>query len=433
LRQWIEELTAIDGNARLSAKPAEVKEPSELVGVTELIRCSGRELPVIVVAEGTDGGWVVDPASLARRTAGLAHVATLRASLTRQFSEVVGSDFGLSPGSVRTYQAGFTELDEPNVHPLDRSWRVRDWFGTEGSGPGAYLDDLVRAAHRTSVGTSREDAGFPSFIGIRRVRAESERKRKSAAAEEATPLDGSEERLRLLNAAVEQRELELELAEIDRAAALAKASELDALFSEQSRELAAVRQERDQLRLATENLRAGLDKLKLARPDVIPLPTSYGDIAPWVDQALGGRVVLLGRAQRALKSAQFENLNLVIQCLEVLAREYWQWRTSGQEGADADPRPHRDAAKVALESRLRELGVEESPAVSDSTRGKHKEQYEVHYQIGFTFVQLLDRHLKGGSDVRDPRYCFRLYFFWDHEREKVVIGHLPSHLDTLSS
>ena len=40
----------------------------------------------------------------------------------------------------------------------------------------------------------------------------------------------------------------------------------------------------------------------------------------------------------------------------------------------------------------------------------------------------LNRHLKGGTS-REPRYCFRLYYFWDNENQVVVVGWLPSHLD----
>jgi len=82
---------------------------------------------------------------------------------------------------------------------------------------------------------------------------------------------------------------------------------------------------------------------------------------------------------------------------------------------------------------MQKLGVEEGPSVSDSTLGKFDQQYEVAYQIGYRSKQVLERHIKGGSNARDPRYCMRIYFFWDDERQKVVVGHLPSHLDTLST
>lgn len=41
--------------------------------------------------------------------------------------------------------------------------------------------------------------------------------------------------------------------------------------------------------------------------------------------------------------------------------------------------------------------------------------------------------LRGGSSTKDNRYCLRIYFFWDDSRQKVVVGHLPSHLETRAS
>lgn len=438
LREWISSLAAFDGGFRLSASPICIRDPSSVGAVVQLLLATNRELPLFVAAQNQDETSPVDAAALARRTCGLAHVVLLHAEVLDAFNHAVGREFGLASGSVRTYQTGFDHLDDPMAHPFDRAWRIRDWLGTEGTGPGAYLDDLVRFAHRRSTTILPAEVDFPNFMSIRRARAEADRARQAAATyalrlqASGTTAD-SEEELRLLQAEVEQRELELQLAAIDRDAATAKVSELDALFSEQAQELSAVRQERDQLRLAADSLRAGLEVLKHARPDGIPLPSSYEDVPAWVDQTLGDRVILLSRAQRALKGAQFEDRGLLVESLKVLGNEYWTWRTSGREGRGSTGSSQRDAAKAALERRLAELGLDEGPSVSDSTRGKFREQYEVNYELGFKFVQVLDRHLRGGSDMRDPRFCLRVYFFWDDERQKVVVGHLPTHLDTLSS
>jgi hypothetical protein len=41
-------------------------------------------------------------------------------------------------------------------------------------------------------------------------------------------------------------------------------------------------------------------------------------------------------------------------------------------------------------------------------------------------------HVKKGNS-REARNCLRIYFFWDEEREQVVVGHLPAHLTTSQS
>ena len=44
-------------------------------------------------------------------------------------------------------------------------------------------------------------------------------------------------------------------------------------------------------------------------------------------------------------------------------------------------------------------------------------------------VILLDMPLKSGNS-REPRYCFRLYFFWSDQHKRVVVGSFPGHLTT---
>ena len=39
----------------------------------------------------------------------------------------------------------------------------------------------------------------------------------------------------------------------------------------------------------------------------------------------------------------------------------------------------------------------------------------------------LEQLIVKGND-RDPRHCLRIYFFWDDETNRVVIGSLPGHL-----
>jgi hypothetical protein len=69
------------------------------------------------------------------------------------------------------------------------------------------------------------------------------------------------------------------------------------------------------------------------------LPTTYSQIADWVDQTYSDRLVLIGRARRVLKDAVYKDVELVTSCLQLLATEYWLMRT-------AEPREH-DAAKLA--------------------------------------------------------------------------------------
>lgn len=80
--------------------------------------------------------------------------------------------------------------------------------------------------------------------------------------------------------------------------------------------------------------------------------------------------------------------------------------------------------KQTFENACRELGLDEQPTFHGTRYGEKGETYFVRY--GGRRV-LLDRHLKKGTAHNDNRRCFRLYF---DEEQHVVVGWLPSHLDT---
>ena len=76
--------------------------------------------------------------------------------------------------------------------------------------------------------------------------------------------------------------------------------------------------------------------------------------------------------------------------------------------------------------RVEDLGLEEAPTFAGPRAGEEGDTYFVRY-AGRRME--LDRHLKKGNS-REPRRCFRLYFFWDNDEQQVVVGWMPSHLDT---
>jgi hypothetical protein len=73
---------------------------------------------------------------------------------------------------------------------------------------------------------------------------------------------------------------------------------------------------------------------------------------------------------------------------------------------------------------LEELGIEREPVGTALNDHRYKHEYKRQYD-GRTIW--LDDHLKWGKGF-DPATLFRLYFHYDEPTEKVVIGHLPTHL-----
>ena len=147
-----------------------------------------------------------------------------------------------------------------------------------------------------------------------------------------------------------------------------------------------------------------------------PPPASYAELPDWTAEHSGGRVALAGRALRALKGAEFEDVALVGKAIGLLGGAYWRMKTEGG----------RELREV-FDAELSALRLLETPSISRDRQGKARDDFTVE-RNGRRLT--LDRHLKKASNARDPRYCFRLYFAWDDADRQVVIGHLPGHMKT---
>jgi hypothetical protein len=116
-----------------------------------------------------------------------------------------------------------------------------------------------------------------------------------------------------------------------------------------------------------------------------------------------------------VKKSRYEDIELIYKALLLLRDGYVPMRRDG--GLDK---------KELFERQCRGLGLSEEATFSGKRWGEEGDTYKVRYAGR---PRLLDRHLKKGTG-RDERYTFRLYFFWDEDSEQVVVGWLPSHLDT---
>ena len=159
----------------------------------------------------------------------------------------------------------------------------------------------------------------------------------------------------------------------------------------------------------------GASAEKAGEPALPPLE-SYTDLPDWTDRHFPGRAVLAGRALRSLKSARFEDVALVGKAVALLGTTYHRMKTEG--GMEL---------REAFEDALRELKLLETPSISPDRQGKARDGYEIEWE-GKKLT--LDRHLKNNSGTLDPKRCLRIYFAWDDDTARVVIGHLPGHMRT---
>jgi hypothetical protein len=85
-------------------------------------------------------------------------------------------------------------------------------------------------------------------------------------------------------------------------------------------------------------------------------------------------------------------------------------------------------AKEEWETELAQLKLEYGFSISNSQVGKQGDQYYVTYPLNEQKMRFLEYHLRKGV-TKDDRFCLAIYFLWDEQEKKVVVGWLPSHLD----
>ena len=390
----------VDGRP-VGAGPWLVDTPERAERLLALLCDPARERDVLTVAthdlDDDPSTALVSPQSVFERTLGAAHVAIVTATAAFALTDRVGKELSVFRQAVRTYKPGFDPWRaEPHDHPLALGTRISAWAG----GPEAFEDFLVATCLRATVGAAdRERPSSP--LAARRTAPEPPR----APGPPAPP--SGDERLDALRRENEELRAEnLRLAE-----SLGKAEkERNAAVAARNEARAEARSLRDRA--------AHLERTRgnaPARSDGPAVPGGFKQLEQWSKEHLDGKVRLLPRAIRAAKKSKFEDVELAYRALLILRDHYVPMRLDG--GADK---------QAAYREALAREGLEEEPAFAGTRAGEHGDAYFV--QHGGRRRQL-ERHLKG-SNARNERRGFRLYFFWDDGDREVVVGWLPNHLPT---
>jgi len=342
---------------------------------------------------------LIDPDRLANAVFGTAHVRVLSRSAGFGLTDRIGKRFSVFNGAVRIWWPGLrTDHDDPYDHPLWLAQRIED------DGPYVAQRDIVDLLLRASAGRRDADDAIPSFAEARRIAS-------TLAREKAAESGQSSEELLALYEAENARLLQdLEDVKAEQAELLAVA---DA-------DLKTATAERDEARAEIHVLRARLTEMMNAlqtrdQQSVIPIPDNFDELEDWADQHLGNGVELLPRAINAAKKSVFDDPPLAYQALLLMRNVYVPMRRDSSLGM-----------KERWDSGLRQLGLDCTPTHAGPRAGEFASDYFVMYDGHRTEI---DMHLKG-SNSRDPRYCFRVYFFWCDEKMRLVVASLPSHLDS---
>ena len=144
-------------------------------------------------------------------------------------------------------------------------------------------------------------------------------------------------------------------------------------------------------------------------------PKDYRNIPDWVSQQFAGRLELHKKALRCLKdNPVYPDIELLCKSIEFLGKYYYEMKTGRLE--------QKDCENVRLS-----LGIENSLTGSVASAGRQSEAYYVDYNGR---RRRLEMHIKGGKSMNssEPSERFRIYYFWDDDDQRVVIGYLPDHL-----
>lgn len=141
-----------------------------------------------------------------------------------------------------------------------------------------------------------------------------------------------------------------------------------------------------------------------------PATWSLDELSEWCAEH-EGQVVVLPRARNGAKKSIYEDPALIGTALEILAGPYRELRLGQMSTED-------------FEAILLPTGLRLSGSVSPMIAGEQGDAYFVSWAGRRRFLEF--HLLKGGG--RDERYCFRLYFFWDSESSRAIVGSMPAHL-----
>jgi hypothetical protein len=407
VRQIVENQEAKLDGYPIAFKPGVAQSEADVDDLVSLLFDARRQSVVIVFAlpdnETDISKTAVSAEEVAAKTIGTAHVVILTGPASFSLSDRVGKEFSVFRQAIRTYKPSFNpDQDEPFRHPLALPRRIATWPDGGGAGYQKFLIDRILAA---SVSTRDFEQRLPPFVAVRRTAAELRiSTAREAGSSDAELLKLAEEEIGKLRKALdEERETHAGLwnvAEEERDQALAEAQQ--------------AREANRHLRFRIEQQEQQI-KAKGGKAVVAPIPNSLTNFADWCAANLSGSVEIHNRAFQGVNKSEYEDVSLIYKSLLVLRDHYVPMRREG--GLER---------KRAYGKACHDLGLEEVPTFAGPRAGEEGDTYFVRY-AGRRIE--LDRHLKKGNS-REPRWCFRLYFFWDNDEQQVVVGWMPSHLDT---
>jgi hypothetical protein len=388
LRQFV----CTHGDERLSTEPRSLSAQAVSEFVQAHLQSRGRRLPIVLVSRtAISDKWLVDPAELADKLAGIAEVYVLDDKWAGYaLTNEVGKIYSCYNGAVRLYWPDF----DPEVSPYSPVYtpeKVRDLGG-----------GLVEIVFRQLAAISAFRF-VPGPVAIDALDYLADRKSKELES--------------IKKAAQERGDYEqfVQMWENENAELKKKVGQLQ----EENADLRAG------LQLSQDNLRAmwraqDVEGIGSAEPvaEEEAEPESIDEAVRIAQSNFPETLVFLESALTSAKDSPFKQPKRVSQALLAMHEVCQEWRKSRKE-------------KVAiglLEDHFAAKGFTYKPRESMTSRGKWADEYEATYRGRKVPIE---QHLalgKGGPDT-----CLRIHFYTDDVSEKYIIAHVGRHKTNTSA
>jgi len=375
------------------------------------IEQADRGYPIVLVSPTRDGEYLVNTSHLQESLIGLAQVVQVTSEFNSyEMEEILGQHWSAWNGSVNI------------LHIPTPSGFVRGRF---------FLSDAIEAWGDTQhMRISQLLAWVTNNTNIphlrKRIRSEGVmllalRRRLDAARAKRDQMDSvqlSEEMDKISCLAEEQGQwiklLEDENSQSELDKVELKVS-LDDVKEELSKKDFALQSLKDQLANVSGNRASNLDAEKLINLACCPSPPSPSDCIEVIESIHGDKCIVLDSARDSARNIY--GFICGRQLLDMLVRLVTEYRSSLIGGGD-------NSARTVFGKN--EYAAKESETVMGN---KSMRRTRTFFYRGNN-VEMF-RHLKLGV-ADDPSKTIRVYFHWDGEREKIVIGYCGKHLPVSS-
>lgn len=365
--------------------------------LARLIYNPHRRLPIVVVSTTSDVWAPLDLHKLGVRLSGAAHLYSAGPETSWELTRLVGKRMSTFNGGVRIYMQGLVEDEEdPYEHPL--------WLNSTQEPNPRLIDQL---AERILPLGFQDNEGGTRFWHIGQLR-------KAAAATITLEKVGSEtEQLRAQITALRDEIFDLK-EQLEIAGGLERIA--SSAEKEAQQDVEYMRAEISRLKKENYRLRNapgyGDDAASAEHQD--RALKSYDDLEDWAEEVLGPHISIHHKALKDCgKNGHPDMLGRIASTL-IAIRDYWI--PSKLEGGLIK----KEAAKKALA----ELGVEDESCFARREKATEKPEYSVR---DGKITRILYDHFKYGNSRQNSEQ-FRIYYSWDDEHKRLIIGKMPSHL-----